>query len=379
MAGQELETRQKPTPLQELVASLRQPAFREEVKAALPGNVTPQRFVRIAITAVQQNPELVTAERNSVFRSLLACAADGLLPDAREAALVIFTVKGEKKAQYMPMIGGIRKVAGKSGWTISADVVYDGDEFDYWLGENPGLTHKPPKLGTPRGEVIGAYAVANGHGQKLFEVMARDEIERVRSVSRAKNAGPWVDWFEEMCKKTVGRRLFKKLPLRDHDEVSERIVKRMDVDVDLPAIEQSTMTADEANAAASAGAGRSAHGEQQLREEPEVTKDGPTDAQLNRIARLEEKLEADEGPSATAFLKGVFGVEAVQELSPEDAERYEAGLIKAIADRERENVEDADVTEVEEEPETAAEAEPYDFEARAAEVQEKVKKQGRNT
>ena len=32
-----------------------------------------------------------------------------------------------------------------------------------------------------------------------------DELQKVQSVSKAKS-GPWVDWFEEMCKKTVLKR-----------------------------------------------------------------------------------------------------------------------------------------------------------------------------
>jgi recombinational DNA repair protein RecT len=38
-------------------------------------------------------------------------------------------------------------------------------------------------------------------------------IERVRAVSRAAKNGPWVQWFDEMCRKTVFRRLSKWLPM----------------------------------------------------------------------------------------------------------------------------------------------------------------------
>lgn len=379
MAGQELVQEER-TPLQELTSAMRTEQFKQEIAAALPGNVTPERFVRIAITAVQKTPELVTCERNSVFRALLSCAADGLLPDGRDAAITPFKDKkaGSKVAVYMPMIGGIRKVAGYSDFTITADVVYDGDEFDYWLGENPGVTHKPPKLGTKRGDLIGAYAVATGpNGQKLIEVMDRDEIEHVRSYSRTKDSGPWQNDYPEMCKKTVARRIYKKIPRKDLDEKARQLEQRIDVDVDLPALEESTMTADEANAAAAAGAGRTAHGAQQLRDEPEVAREGPTDAQLNRIARLEAKLreglDDEQASEAVAFLKGVFGVDTVEELSPEDAERYEAGLAKAIAERARAEEVDAEVVEEEDEPAAEPVQEPFDFATEAAKVQKRVR------
>jgi hypothetical protein len=48
----------------------------------------------------------------------------------------------------------------------------------------------------------------------------------VRAVSRSKNSGPWTQWWDEMARKTVVRRLSKYLPLSaedmrlldDHDE-----------------------------------------------------------------------------------------------------------------------------------------------------------------
>lgn len=382
MAGQELAQRER-TPLQDLTSAMRTEQFKQEIAAALPGNVTPERFVRIAITAVQKTPELVTCERNSVFRALLDCAADGLLPDGRDAAITAFKDRktGGKVAVYMPMIGGIRKVAGYSGWTITADVVYDGDEFDYWLGENPGLKHKPPKLGTKRGDIVGAYAVAaDPSGRKLIEVMDRDEVEHVRTYSRSKDSGPWVNDYPEMCKKTVARRAYKKLPRRDLDERARRLEERIDVDVDLPAIEESTMTAAEANAAAAAGAAQTASGQRQLRDEPEVAKERPTDAQLNRIARLEQKLQetlgnAEAAAAVNSSLKGVFGVETVQELTPEMGEQYEAALAKAIRDREAEAEAEEVEGEVVEEPETEVVQEPFDFAGEAEKVQERVRKQ----
>jgi recombination protein RecT len=202
-----------------LEGSLRSPQFQQQVKLALPGGVTPERFVRIAITALKMNPEIGACDPNSVFNALLRCAADGLVPDGREATLTKF---GDK-AQYLPMVGGLRKIAAEYGWTMRAAVIYSNDEWqDLGILEPP--YHRPAPFGKARGEAIGAVAVGVGpNGRMEWEVFDKAEIEKRRNVSRAKNNGPWVDWWEEMAEKTVIKALFKKLPLGDRD--SDRIAR----------------------------------------------------------------------------------------------------------------------------------------------------------
>src|SRR4051812_18112299 len=113
----ELVTR---TPMQEVVSQVRSPQFLEQIRNALPGNVTPERFVRCAVTAIQQSPALITADRDSLFASIVKCAQVGLIPDGREAALVEVKIKGEKKVQFWPMVNGYRKIAAKNGYTLVA-------------------------------------------------------------------------------------------------------------------------------------------------------------------------------------------------------------------------------------------------------------------
>lgn len=225
MTSSEVAVTQR-TPAQEVVASIRSQTFADQLKNALPGNVSVERFQRVTVTAIQQNPDVIQADRGSLFSAVIKCAQDGLLPDGREAALVVF--KG--RVSYMPMIGGFRKVAAKSGISINTFVVYERDTFDYQFGLEPHVEHKPPALGEPRGEPIGAYAVAtDSRGQKYLEVMSKQEIEKVRAVSRAATSeyGPWVNWWDEMARKTVGRRIFKQLPL---GELDERAASMLDAD-----------------------------------------------------------------------------------------------------------------------------------------------------
>lgn len=219
MSGQEVAVL---NPQRELMQRVRGDQFKQEIAAALGGgNVTEAKFVRATLTALMQNPELAEAEPDSFFASVIKCATDGLLPDGREAALVIFRAKDKatdqwvKKAQYMPMIGGFRKIAADHGWAIRTDVVYENDElFEYELGLEPKLVHRPAPLRTDRGALIYAYAIgSHKDGRKEIEVMGAEEIAKLRGVSKAAEYGPWKDWPERMWEKSVGRRLFAKLPL----------------------------------------------------------------------------------------------------------------------------------------------------------------------
>ncbi len=221
MTSQEVVQR---TPQQELVARIRSEEFQSQLAIALPGGIRQERFLRGVVTALLDNADVGDPEKvepASVYTAVLKSAQDGLVPDGREAALVIFG----RKAQYLPMIGGFRKIAAESGWTIRTAVVHENDEFSVELGVEPQVRHVPVRPGADPGNPIAAYAVgAHGDGRREVEMMTVDEIEQVRAVSRAKDRGPWVDWWSRMAEKTVGRRLFAKLPLGDRERI-ERVLE----------------------------------------------------------------------------------------------------------------------------------------------------------
>lgn len=191
-----------------------------QFKAALPAHIPAERFARVVMTAVQNNPDLLKADRRSLWNSAMKAAQDGLLPDGREGALVCYG----NQVQWMPMIAGIRKKARNSGEieTWDAHVVHTNDLFDYELGDNPFIRHKPT-LDEP-GAVIAAYSICTlKGGEKTREVMSIAAIEKVRKRSKAANKGPWVTDYEEMCRKTVARRHSKVIPMStDLDDLIRR-------------------------------------------------------------------------------------------------------------------------------------------------------------
>lgn len=192
----------------------------DEFCKALPKHIPVEKFQRIVMSAVGANNDLLFADRTSLLAACMKSAQDGLLLDGRDAALVVFKAKQKdgsyaQMVQYMPMIGGILKKIRQSGEleSITSEVVYQNDEFDRWMDEDGEHFKHRPSYGENRGDVILVYAFARTKdGGKYLEVMDRADVERVRQVSRAKDNGPWVQWWNEMARKTVTRRLAKRLP-----------------------------------------------------------------------------------------------------------------------------------------------------------------------
>lgn len=205
-----------------------------EFSRALPAHVPPERFRRIAETAILNNPDVLQANRRSLMSAVIKAAQDGLPPDGRQAALVVFRTKAGPQVQYMPMVAGLLRLARNSGQLagIVAEVVHENDTFDREpTNFEAPVTHRPPTLGQPRGKPMGVYALAKlKDGTLVLEVLDLAQIDQVRQVSRAKDAGPWVSWWSEMARKTAIRRLLKRLPMstdRDDDMV-HRVAARDD-------------------------------------------------------------------------------------------------------------------------------------------------------
>ncbi len=207
---------------QTTVAQLRDPDFEEQVGLALPENISPQKFLRAAATAVLEEPKLAApALRASLARSVLKASQDGLLPDGREAALVIFG----SEVVYMPMVSGFRKIAAEHGWTMWGAVVYENDDFREERGDTVRIVHHPVRPGAERGDPIAAYACARHlDGRLLTKVMDAAEIDRVKQTSRGKGGDLWTKWWDRAWQKTVTRALFKDLPLDPADKRIESVI-----------------------------------------------------------------------------------------------------------------------------------------------------------
>ena len=190
------------------------------IAKALPSVMTPERFARITLTALNTNQQLQETTPASFLGAMMTAAQLGLEPNTPlgQAYLLPYRNKGTLECQFQIGYRGLIDLAYRSGEIkmIQAHVVYGNDDFDFSFGLEPQLHHVPAK--NDRGEPEWVYASFEtkdgGHG---FEVMSIDDIRKHAakySKSYSSNFSPWKTSFEEMAKKTVLKRVLKYAPMR---------------------------------------------------------------------------------------------------------------------------------------------------------------------
>lgn len=186
------------------------PKFKEEVAKVLPKHLTPERMVRVGITAVMKNPDLLKCTPASVMNCLMLCSQAGLEPDGRLAHLIPYGTTCQLIFDYK----GLVTLALRNGYTsVWADKVCEGDEFNAGVEDGRKVLEHTINWRQPRGEVYAYYAVAVRNDSMDFEVMTMDEVKAIQKRSRAGKSGPWMTDFDEMAKKCPLRRMSKRWDL----------------------------------------------------------------------------------------------------------------------------------------------------------------------
>lgn len=207
------------------------------LRDVLPKHLTPERVCKVALVAYNKTPKLRECTMESLFLSIMQASELGLEPGGAlgHAYMVPF------KSDCTLIVGyrGLIELARRSGEieSIEAHVVHERDTFTLRFGLNAALDHEPCLSGDP-GEMRFVYAVAKLKGGCVqFEVMTRDQVDKIRARSRSGNNGPWVTDYEEMARKTVVRRLIKYLPLSA--ERAEPLAKALELEDEGPTIDVS--------------------------------------------------------------------------------------------------------------------------------------------
>lgn len=199
------------------------------------------RFHELAVTGMDFAQECLFARQQLLKNDFTLKTASGN-PNSLQAAILNVAAIGislnpaQQHAYLVPRDGaicldisfrGLVKLATDCGaikWA-KAELVYDNDTFE-WNGPASAPTHKADPFGD-RGAIKGGYCIAKlPDGEVLVDVMPVDEINKVRDTSKAYKSGkgPWVDWYEEMAKKTLVKRAYKSWPqTKDRDRLDRAV------------------------------------------------------------------------------------------------------------------------------------------------------------
>lgn len=195
-------------------------AMEPEIRKALPEVITPERFTRMALSALNTTPKLRECTPMSFLAALMNAAQLGLEPNTPlgQAYLIPYNNKGVMECQFQIGYKGLIDLSYRNPQMqiISAQAVYENDEFEYELGLNPKLEHRPA-LGD-RGEVrlfYGMFKLVNdGFGFGVMSKTAMDAYAREYSKAFDSSFSPWKNNYIGMAKKTVIKQALKYAPLK---------------------------------------------------------------------------------------------------------------------------------------------------------------------
>lgn len=195
---------------------------RKTMAQVLPKTMTPDRLIKLAITAYNSNPMLAQCDNASIALSLMHAAELGLEPNTALGHCYLIPRKNGKTGRMLCtfLVGyrGMIELSRRSGEveTIEAQVVREGDGFEVEYGCEKHLRHRP-SYGVAGGKMLAVYAIAKMKGGGYqFEVMSKDEVDAIMARANGstnRRTSPWDTDYIEMARKTVVRRLFKYLPV----------------------------------------------------------------------------------------------------------------------------------------------------------------------
>ena len=180
--------------------------------AAMPDTMSVERFIAVCVSEFTQNPDLMKCTPASIINAIKEAAQLGLEINGvlGHAYLVPYKTKCQLLPGYRGLIDLVRRTAQIS--TLTMENVYRGDKFDYALGDDGYIRHRPDESDAADfsdDKITHTYVVVKMRdGGLQRKVWTRKRVEQHRdkySPGRHKKDSPWNTAFGTMAKKTVVR------------------------------------------------------------------------------------------------------------------------------------------------------------------------------
>lgn len=225
--------------------------FKPQMALALPKHLTADRMARLAVTAFSTTPKLQECDPKSIAGSIMTAATLGLEPNVDGQC---FLVPYGRTCQLVPGWKGLVDLVSRSGRaTVWTGAVFQGDEFDYALGDTPFIRHRPGEENDPN-LITHVYAVGrvNGSQHPVIEVWTVGKVKKHRDKynKQGQKHYSFRDW-EMYARKIPLLQVLKYMPksielsnaisLSDAvDEGKHAIIDGDFVQVSEPAVDQAT-------------------------------------------------------------------------------------------------------------------------------------------
>lgn len=198
----------------------------KEFERSLPGKIGADRMMRIAMTAILRSPQLAQCEQTSFFGALLQALQLGL--EVNTPLGQAYLIPRQRKdgsgntrgweCNFQLGYQGLLDLCYRYGRykRITAEIVYEGDYFEYQYGSAQRLTHIPKGTTGKQTHVWALYELENG-GERFMVWTWEEAMRHGESFSDAFTSkySPWSKndtTKEEMAKKSVLKSLLKYAP-----------------------------------------------------------------------------------------------------------------------------------------------------------------------
>src|SRR5699024_8635367 len=155
----------------------------------------------------QQRPALQVCSKSSIANTLLDMVTQGLSPAKTQCYFIVYGTQLQLNRSYFGTQAVLKRLNNvKDIW---ANVIFEGDEFDYEIeGGREKLVKHKTQLTNRDNKILGAYAVVRTEDdEEILTVMTKKEIDASWSQAKTKNVQN--KFPQEMAKRTVINRAAK--------------------------------------------------------------------------------------------------------------------------------------------------------------------------
>lgn len=188
----------------------------------LPQNYSAENALKSAWLILQETndrngkPALQVCTKESIANSLFDMVLQGLSVAKKQGYFIVYGSKLLFQRSYFGSVALAKRAGGIKGNPV-ANVIYDGDKFEYSISPQTGrkmiLTHSQKIENIDDNKIKGAYCIIEKEdGSTDLTIMTMEQIKKAWNQGATKGQSPAHKNFPaEMCKKTVIGRACKMI------------------------------------------------------------------------------------------------------------------------------------------------------------------------